>query len=1223
MPRKRWQDMPDRTIVSNCPEHVKFCNNSISTTKYTLFTFIPMNLVEQFSKLANVYFLFIGMMQMINEISISNGQPVIYVPLFVVLMISGIKDLFEDMKRNKSDQEENQRLVWTYRNGMWIRVYWQSLLVGEIVKVEKNQLFPADILCMYTTDSKGLCYVETKNLDGETNLKRKISNKSLQQLGEAAILHQKFTFNCEKPNPYLYKFQGNMEITDGYDQQQKISLDYNNFILRGCSLKNTDYVIGLVSYTGRDSKIMMNTVNARSKRSHIEKKMNVFISLVFLLQIVVCLSFALGAAIWFNQNKSSLIFMLGVSSTAEIDNSFGYLLVVQWGAWILIFTNFVPISLIVTLEMVKFMQGIRITQDPNTYSKTYDIQCTVQCSGLNEELGQVEYVFSDKTGTLTSNTMKYKCLTVNGVSYGEQDNMTEQELIDKPNVTNVKFLDKKLFEDMQGKKAMGSEQQQHLFTALKVLSACHTVITEKTSEGIEYNASSPDELALINFAKFCGFEYLGIDEDSVMRIKQENIMHRFKVLNVLDFNSVRKRMSIIVEDSNGKIFLFCKGADSVLQKLLDQKLNEDHIIEQTWINLERYASVGLRTLVLAQKEIQKDEYHLWNEQYQVACCSLKDREEEMERLQKKIEKNLILVGATAIEDQLQDEVSSTIQLMKKAGIKVWVLTGDKVETAVNIGYACSLLNDQLRRILVDGYSLEEVQKSLQAAYKSILNEVENHNQTILQSNRKKSQKNEMIKNFSLDLALILTGDALIHCTENKENNETLMKISEHCKVVLACRVSPKQKQEIVHLVRVAKPESTTLAIGDGANDVNMISAAHVGVGIRGKEGQQAARASDFAVGEFKILKSLLFNHGRESYRKNSTLICYNFYKNMLLVLPQWWYAFISGYSGSSMYDPWIYQLYNMCYTSLPIVVYAIFDQEFSDEYLVENPDLYVQGIKGLLFNQREYWLWIINGSWHAFLSCFISFVGLDGTFQVNGKDFFFQATGTVTFGATVFIGNLKVYIFSNTYNPALLISVFGSIIFYISNHGLASYFYVTSDIFNTFSNTYSSPYFWFCSIIIIGIATIFDSTDRRWEYFSQVLKRQDEKKLALLNEALTYQQNEGLNLEGSKSNSAENKNYQQENRDEIITCVGMLKNGYQTQEPINLKQHKPLYGEEEKVPSSESLSNPPYPNKSAKTVSNHQNSHMNSNYLTSTKPYTGYAFSQIEPITEAQQKYTY
>ncbi|KAL4451009.1 hypothetical protein ABPG74_021331 [Tetrahymena malaccensis] len=518
----------------------------------------------------------------------------------------------------------------------------------------------------------------------------------------------------------------------------------------------------------------------------------------------------------------------------------------------------------------------------------------------------------------------------------------------------------------------------------------------------------------------------------------------------------------------------------------------------------------------------------------------------------------------------------------------------------------------------------------------------------------------MIKNLSLDLALILTGDALIHCTENKENTEILIKISEHCKVVLACRVSPKQKQEIVHLVRVAKPDSTTLAIGDGANDVNMISAAHVGIGIRGKEGQQAARASDFAVGEFKILKSLLFNHGRESYRKNSTLISYNFYKNMLLVLPQWWYAFVSGYSGASMYDPWIYQLYNMCYTSLPIVgkkqinniiiqgvlqnqnrilnfknqivfnqlniykkVYAIFDQEYSEDYLVQNPDLYVQGIKGLLFNQREYWLWIINGSWHAFLSCFISFVGLDGTFQENGKDFFFQATGTVTFGATVFIGNLKVFIFSNTYSPALLISIFGSIIFYISNHALASYFYVTSDIFNTFENTYSSPYFWFCSIIIIGIATIFDSTDRRWEYFSQVLKRQDEKKLVLQNDALTQQQNEELNFEGSKSNSADNKNYQEENKDEVITCVGMFKNAYQTQEPINLKQHRPLFGEEEKVPSNESLSNPPYVNKSTKNASNHLNSHMNSNYLTSTKPYTGYAFSQIEPITEAQQKYTY
>ena len=205
-----------------------------------------------------------------------------------------------------------------------------------------------------------------------------------------------------------------------------------------------------------------------------------------------------------------------------------------------------------------------------------------------------------------------------------------------------------------------------------------------------------------------------------------------------------------------------------------------------------------------------------------------------------------------------------------------------------------------------------------------------------------------------------------------------MTIGEVCRSVLACRVSPKQKQEIVSLVRREKPKANTLAIGDGANDVYMITAANVGIGIRGVEGQQAARASDFAIGEFKILRRLLYCHGREAYRKNSYLILYNFYKNSLLLLPQFWLGFVSCFSGKFIFEQFTFQFYNIFFTSLPIVLYAVFDQEYASETLINSPHLYIQGMKSKLhrcflqsklidkiFNTFKFCKWLMMGIWES------------------------------------------------------------------------------------------------------------------------------------------------------------------------------------------------------------------------------------------------------------------
>ena len=194
--------------------------------------------------------------------------------------------------------------------------------------------------------------------------------------------------------------------------------------------------------------------------------------------------------------------------------------------------------------------------------------------------------------------------------------------------------------------------------------------------------------------------------------------------------------------------------------------------------------------------------------------------------------------------------------------------------------------------------------------------------------------------------------------------------------MLACRVSPKQKADVVRMIRTLKPDVTTLAIGDGANDVNMITAAHVGIGISGLEGQQAARASDYAIGQFRFLKPLLFVHGREAYRRNSYLIGYMFYKNVLFVVVPFWFGIVSMFSGQSVYEQWIYQLYNIVFTAIPIMWYALFDYEFTKEEFKSEPGHYYLGLSNASFNNKTFALWVFYGAWQSALIFVIAFYSL-------------------------------------------------------------------------------------------------------------------------------------------------------------------------------------------------------------------------------------------------------
>ncbi|KRX09193.1 P-type ATPase, cytoplasmic domain N [Pseudocohnilembus persalinus] len=1069
--------------------------------------------------MANLYFLFIGLLQMVKEISISEGVPTIYLPLVTIVAITAAKDYYEDYKRKKSDREENQSRCTVLREGVFVSSQWQNLRVGDVVKIKQNQFFPADLLILNTTEPKGMCYVETKGLDGETNLKPKQCQKDLFQyflennkqkdFDESVFNRRKIIFGYEQPNALLEKFDGYVKLPDFKDL---ISISNKNFLLRGCSLRNTKYLYGLVANTGHDTKIQKNSFNARAKRSRLESIMSSQILLIFLIQMIICCFCSIYFITYRNSNKEDQGYLM------YDDQSNAFLFFQKFGNWLLIFGNFVPISLLFTLEFVKFFQAIYIMYDdgsldakykPNQQGMIYNgyaengekiqFKTQAQSSNLNEELGQIEYIFSDKTGTLTRNVMQFKKISINGISYGEveegdPDYITDEMLKEFPKVQNVDFRDMSLIRALQNP---DHSEHKYVIKTLAMIALTHTVIISEEQDIKDpkktikqYNASSPDELALVNFAKFCGVEYMGVvdddeDDEEMSNAKENNEddvvisicgkLVAFKLLEVFEFDSTRKRQSVIIKDpETGKIKLLCKGADSVILKHSD-RLNCQKIPEVSQ-HLEEYSLIGLRTLLLSEKEIDVEVYKEWKEGYKRAQADMHNREEKTQQFQQELEQDLIVIGATAIEDQLQDEVGETIYALKQAGIKVWVLTGDKVETARNIGYSCKLLSPSIaqHRIQLKGEALnndelakELVKQQLKTTYTKIIEENE----------KQLAETNEL----NTQNALIITGEALAHITD-PDLADILINITMYCEAVLCCRVSPLQKQQIVSLVRKNNKSVSTLAIGDGANDVNMITAAHVGIGIKGLEGQQATRASDYAIGEFKLLRRLLFFHGREAYRRNSRLVCYNFYKNIVVVVPQFWFAFNNFFAGQTLYEPYMYQIYNVFYTSMPIMVYAIMDLEFNPSVLMENiGNYYLPGIKHFLFNEKVFWQWFINGFCQAFIINFVCFYSLQTNFtSSDGYMLDFWASGTMVMGLVVLIANFKVFIISFDHTVFSVIFNIGSIImFYLSFITLSNL--NSSVIDNLFQVIMASPNYHLGNLLgVVAVCLCIDFASERW-----------------------------------------------------------------------------------------------------------------------------------------------
>ena len=782
--------------------------------------------------------------------------------------------------------------------------YWKNVQVGDFVRIYNEDQIPADIVILSTSDSDGACYVETKNLDGETNLKVRQALRSGHKVRHAQDCERtEFIIESEPPHPNLYQYSAvarwNQRNLNGGDTLMSEPITINNLLLRGCSLRNTDWVLGVVVFTGQETKIMQNSGNTPSKRSRIARELNWYVIVNFVILFLMCLVSGIVQGITWGQGGHSLnYFEFGsIGGKPSLDGFITFL------AAVILLQTLVPIALYITLEIIKTLQAFFIYSDVYMYYDKIDYPCTPKSWNISDDLGQIEYVFSDKTGTLTQNVMEFKKCTINGVPYGEayteaQAGMQKRQGIDtqaegtkarkqiaddrlkmlhdlrklhsNPYLQDeqLTFIAPDFVRDLEGNS--GTNQRQANEDFMLTLALCHTVVTERTPGDpprIKFKAQSPDEAALVATARDCGFTVVGRTNDGIIvNVLGED--RTYTVLNTLEFNSTRKRMSAIVRMPDGTILLLCKGADSVIYSRLKRGEQAD-LRKSTAEHLEMFAREGLRTLCIARKEISEEDYQAWSREHDLAAAAIVDRDEKLERASDAIERDLTLLGGTAIEDRLQDGVPDTIELLGNAGIKLWVLTGDKVETAINIGFSCNLLNNDMDLIVfkIDDNNLEVANAELDK-HLATFNKTGSDQE--LQAARKSHEPPKPTH------AIIIDGDSLRLVLEADLRQKFLL-LCKQCKAVLCCRVSPSQKASVVQLVKDGL-DVMTLSVGDGANDVAMIQEADVGVGIAGEEGRQAVMSADYAIGQFRFLQRLLLVHGRWSYRRLSETMANFFYK---------------------------------------------------------------------------------------------------------------------------------------------------------------------------------------------------------------------------------------------------------------------------------------------------------------------------------------------------------
>lgn len=1234
-----------------------FISNAIRTSRYTLYDFFPKQVWFQFSRLSNFYFLCVGVPQTIPGIS-TTGNFTTILPLLFFVLLTIVKEGYDDYKRHRLDNVENAKCATALRrtSGIdgasghsswtlppllakhfrpkgskdkrepagdgweWRTVQWKDIEVGDVLRLSRDEDVPADLILVQAENEDHIAYVETMALDGETNLKIKSVPANLTHLGSISdVVRSGPQIVVEDPNPDLHNFDG--RLTNG---EVTSPLSLNEVLYRGSTLRNTPTAVGVVINTGEECKIRMNANrHPKAKKPALEKTTNrIVLSLV--LYVFSCTAgCSIGYLLW-QRSTENISWYLRSAGVAVQDIVVGYAIH---------FNNLIPLSLYVTLEITKLFQMLMLNGDIEMYDEASDTPTKCNTNTILENLGQVGYIFSDKTGTLTENVMQFRKMSIAGISWLHDDGLQKSNACvpdsastrasppSSPHRTmavptgirspqaerrsfvipedseiphddlNVRLQETEFLSPRSGRASNSARRRSSLqwrssgrpdlvqpelssgdlleyiryrpnssfakaaTNYLLALALCHTCLPEYKDGSIDYQSASPDELALVKAVQELGYVVAQRSSHSVtLKIGstdggQDIREYIYEILDVIEFSSKRKRMSIILRCPDGRILLICKGADSVilprlklanlamqkvhevrqsveaekevlrhsevreprnslggrpsldlrklhaghadagpsglyakstsmgdrsksfdaqnrarrsadlvrpalqlrtmsvdlkrsrnespgrallspppltqlpakLEVIEDPSVDDDSVVfTRCFKHLDDFASEGLRTLVYSQRFLSESEYKSWKKIYSDAATSLVDRQDRIEDASEIIEQNLELVGATAIEDKLQKGVPETVDKLRRANIKIWMLTGDKRETAINIAHSARICKPYS-----DVHILDSNKGNLERQLLGIIEEL--HGQQTTDSIVPGSQSNHNV--------LVVDGHTLGEIEASPALSGFFYALATAVDSVICCRASPAQKALLVRAVRQKLIQSSpsgnsaargetllTLSIGDGGNDLAMIAEAHVGVGISGREGLQAARVADYSVAQFRFLARLLLVHGHWNYSRTARFVLATFWKEMYFYTGTIAYQYFVGYTGTSLYEMWSLTALNTLFTSLCTIAPALWEQDLSATTLLAVPELYTFGQQNLGLNVSKYLGWMLGGLIEGLVTFFSCWASV-GVFGVTG-DIGMYALGNLAFSIAMMWTNWKLLIIETHHKTAPILGSF-------------------------------------------------------------------------------------------------------------------------------------------------------------------------------------------------------
>ena len=1110
--------------INNTPgnnSQYNYKSNEVNTKKYNVITFLPKALLIQFIRVANIYFLVCAVLQCIPIISPLGPETAIF-PLVIVLGVSIIREGIEDLSRAKLDREQNNEPTEVYVENQWESTQSGKLHIGEIVSVRQDDSFPADLILIDSDLPEGICFIETGSLDGEKTLKLKESpiqtrgkfNKKGERCDDFFISGNAL---ADQPNPELYLLNGKMHLefsnnnNKGEKEVHNIPLDAKQLLLKGAKLRNTSWIIGIVVYTGHNCKIMKNSKDPVTKYSSVELLMNKALIFIFIFQAIFCIISAVLRGYYYDKNNLEKVD--GGRGEDNIDlkkvnfgytqNNYGLESFLNYFTYLLLLNTMIPISLIITLEIVKLIQGVFMKKDCYSYSKVRKKWLKPNSISLNEECGLVNYIFSDKTGTLTCNKMIFKYCVIGDICYeyvrteGE-GSIEDMNFRDEENI--IPFHKYDMFENvLDSQKLKNASKFNNFILKSKknpevklslentkdiienfwyALSLCHSVSIQSNDDGTqEYICVSPDSIELVKAAKDQGFCFIESGFSSIKRIrlgKEGFFRNDIERLQLIEFSSDRKRETVIVKD-RGLIKVYVKGADSIIESRLSKSTPES-ILKQCKYYVNKFSAQGFRTLFIAMKILSQEEYDEYNKKLKEAQMSDTDKDKKVEEVNNIIENNLFLIGTTIVEDKLQENVPETIKKLRISNIKVWMLTGDKMNTAYNIGLSCNLISTKMKIFNICGIEIKKNQNL------EIINK-EERDQVILDFAKEfssfKGQYND--KTEIPQFGILVDEKALLTINEDESIQKIFLEIAKDANSVICCRVSPLQKSQVVKMMKNYDKEGITLAIGDGGNDVSMIMEAHIGVGIYGEEGMRAVQSSDYAIGEFQCLTPLLFFHGRTNYVRNTECIKYFFYKNFVFTLVQFLYGFYCNFTGQTIIDDWFITTFNLLFTSLPLALRALLDHDLKpDDGDIINkmlPYMYKENREKPLFTITNFLLILLKGSIHCIINFYIIiYVFKDQSFDKKGNipELWVISVCLYTNMLLIVTGDIIIYTKYHTWLNFLIIGV-TTFIFYICFVILVHNWSFFNSV-GTMVNTFNSVKIWFLFILITGTCILIDFT---------------------------------------------------------------------------------------------------------------------------------------------------